>query len=624
MKQERFYSFLHKQIPVLIILSVFPGLGYVFLGYLHDIHLPALIWYGFILLLSLWGYFLYKAYQPETMGQKQLDSWYNQLTWFYYAFFGLWVIIFLIYVREDAHKLHYIAIFTEIGASVVAAVQLYPDRRIYRPTLLVLMIPLIIYFALIGEWHGYVLSAFAATLMWVLFYSANNNSRLLMQTRHQAMHDQLTGLYNRHFFIDYLQKLMNSLRESRHYSYLLLIDLDHFKTINDSLGHDIGDTLLQEVSNRIRSHISPDHILARLGGDEFIIIGPERNDRDKTETEAMLLSEELLAILKQSYVIDRHHLYISCSIGVSLITADSTSANRFIKEADIAMYEVKATGRDGVFMFSDEMSLRVEKNLKIERLLHFALDNNEISLHFQPQFDAEQRITGAEALVRWHNEKLGNVSPAEFIPIAEQTGLIVELGNHILAQAFKTLREWHDKGLDLQQLSINISMRQFIHHRFIDEVKQLGEKYLNGDLWSHIVFEVTESLEAEDIQKIIGIMDELDSMGIRFSLDDFGTGYSSLSYLKQLPIDELKIDRSFVHDLDTSDDEQAMVITILSIARFLGLTVVAEGVENAKQFDFLNDYRCEVFQGYYFARPLAADDFESYFREQQVLEAPPA
>jgi EAL domain-containing protein (putative c-di-GMP-specific phosphodiesterase class I) len=274
---------------------------------------------------------------------------------------------------------------------------------------------------------------------------------------------------------------------------------------------------------------------------------------------------------------------------------------------------VKATGRDGVFLFNDAMSAGVEKNLEIERLLHFALESNEISLHYQPQLDADQRITGAEALVRWHNEKLGDVSPAEFIPIAEQTGLIVELGNHIMEQAFMTLRRWHDMGLDLQQLSINISMRQFIHDGFVAEVKRLGDKYLNGDLWSRIVFEVTESLEAEDINKIIGIMEELDSLGIRFSLDDFGTGYSSLSYLKQLPIDELKIDRSFIHDLDISDDEQAMVITILSIARFLGLTVVAEGVENDKQFDFLSDYRCEVFQGYHFARPLPDEQFEQFF-----------
>jgi diguanylate cyclase (GGDEF)-like protein len=359
-------------------------------------------------------------------------------------------LIFLIYAWEDGYKLHYVAIFTQIGASVVASALLSCDRRLYAPTITILMVPLSIYFFNIGEWYGYVLTLFSGIFTWVLFYAANSSRVLLQQTQYQASHDMLTGIYNRHYFIEHLQQFMNSLRDSRHYSYLLLIDLDHFKNINDSLGHDIGDSLLKEVSSRLRQRVPTDNLLARLGGDEFIVSGTEYAVQKNAEEMALALAKDLLTSLKQSYLIERHHLDISCSIGVSLISSSSNNASHFIKEADIAMYEVKATGRDGVFLFNDEMSARVEKKLELERRLHFALQNNEISLHFQPQLEGSGRLIGAESLVRWNNEKLGNVSPMEFIPIAEQTGLIIELGDHILEQAFTTLRQWHNQGLRLE------------------------------------------------------------------------------------------------------------------------------------------------------------------------------
>ncbi len=615
MKDQRFYTFLHKQIPIMIGLSLFPGLGYIFLGWLHSIHTPALIWYALVVATSLWGWHLYRGYRYEQMNHRQLARWYQQLTLFFYLFFLLWTIIFLIYAWEEEYKLHYVAIFTQIGASVVASALLSCDRRLYGPTITILMVPLILYFFNIGEWFGYVLTIFGCIFTGVLFYAASSSHHLLQQTQYQASHDMLTGLYNRHFFIDYLQQLMNTLRDTKHYSYLLLIDLDHFKTINDSLGHDIGDSLLKEVSLRLGEHVPKDNVLARLGGDEFIITGAEYSDRESCRAMAMAISEKLLSSLKQNYVIERHHLYISCSIGVSLISADSNNANRFIKEADIAMYEVKATGRDGVFLFSDEMSARVERNLEIERLLHFALKNNEISLHFQPQLDASRQVIGAESLVRWHNEKLGFVPPDEFISIAEQTGLIVELGNYILEQAFIALRRWSEQGMELEQLSVNISMRQFMHQGFVDEVKRLSDKHLNRELMQHLIFEVTETLVAEDITKIIAIMEEIRTLGIRFSMDDFGTGYSSLSYLKQLPINEIKIDRAFVSKLDRDEEDQAMITTILKMAQIFGLSIVAEGVETEGQWNYLRERNCDYFQGYLFSRPLPAGKFEQFYQE---------
>ncbi|OOZ39750.1 diguanylate cyclase [Solemya pervernicosa gill symbiont] len=616
MATPRFYNYLHRQMPVMMALSILPGLGYIFLGWMHDVLWPALFWYLLILLLSGWGYGIYREFDLPNMSGPSLDRWYRKISSFFYLFFLLWLTIFLIYIWIDAHQLHYIAIFTEIGASVVAAAILYPDRLLYLPTLLILMTPLVIYFSMLGEWYGYVLSAFSATLTWVLFYTASSSQALLLKSHHQASHDQLTGLYNHYFLINYMQQQMNSLREVGGHSYLLLIDLDHFKTVNDSLGHDVGDQLLEEVSARLNGQLPQGDVIARLGGDEFIIIGEVSHDELQSRQRAIGLAERLLATLKETYVINEHHIYISASIGISLTTSKENDANRFIREADIAMYEAKAGGRDGVILFDEELSHRVESNLEIERLLHFALEKSEFDLHYQPQIDRAQKIIGAECLVRWNNEKLGFVSPAEFIPIAEQTGLIIELGNFILERAFKTLNEWQQQGIELKQFSINISMRQFIHHSFIETVHHLSEQYLNDELRKKLIFEVTESVVAEDLGRIVGIMRQLQALDIRFSMDDFGTGYSSLSYLKQLPIDEIKIDRSFVCELDTDKGDQAMIVTILNIAEIFGPDVVAEGVETAAQFDFLLKHNCEIFQGYYFSRPLPKGEFEQFYRQQ--------
>ena len=617
MRDKRFYIFLHRQIPVFIMLSLFPGLGYLFLGWLNSIFVPAFVWYLLVVAASIWGAFLYRGFDFDAMSENKRDHWYRQCSWFVYAFFLLWVLIFLLYVRQDAYKLHYIAIFTELGASVVASSLLSSDRRLYKPTIFILMVPLIIYFLLIGEWYGYVLAIFACTLTWVLLYAANSNYQLLMQANYQASHDALTGIYNRQYFIEHLQKLMNSLIESGEYSYLLLIDLDHFKTVNDSLGHDVGDRLLQSVVSRLQQYIPNEFVTARLGGDEFIITGNRFGERQACERAAMEISNQLIARLKETYIVDQHHLYISASIGVSLIRGHNINANRFIKEADIAMYEVKAKGRDGVFMFNDEMALRIEGHLEIERMLHFALEENEITLHYQPQLNRDGRVIGAESLARWHNRTLGNISPFKFIPIAEQTGLIVELGNHIVETGFKTLLEWHKTGIDLEQFSINISMRQFTHYNFVRQIENLVERYLDVNLCHKLIFEVTESIVAEDVNRIIQVMNQLKRLGIRFSMDDFGTGYSSLSYLNQLPLDEIKIDKSFVGDFDRKEGNRAMIVTILNMANILKLNIVAEGVETAEQLEFLLSHDCQIFQGYYYSRALSKEQFADYYRSRK-------
>lgn len=615
-KTNEVYSYLHKQIPVMIVLSLFPGLGYIMLGWLNDMYVGALYWYSAVCLVSIRGYYLFKKFDITTMGEPQLESWYKKTSVLFYLFFLCWLAIFLIYIPESDSGMHYIAIFTEIGASTVAAALLFPDKKLYKPVILALIIPLVIYFFLIGTWYGYVLTAFAATFGWVLFYVANGSGALFGKTIFQSTHDYLTGIYNRQYFVEYLQKKMNDLKQSGEYSYLLLIDLDYFKTVNDSLGHDIGDQMLRDVVDRIKSNLPENTMLSRLGGDEFIITGSNFKDKSECKAKALLISEKLLNILKQTYVIKQHHLYISASIGVSLIKGTGSNSVDYIKEADIAMYEVKAKGRDGVFFFDEEMSARVEKNLRLETLLHSAVDKNELYLAYQPQLNASQKVTGVEVLARWKNEELGEILPETFIVVAEQTGLIVEIGGYILESAFKTLKEWNEQGINIRYMSINISVRQFMHYGFVNDVTTLCQKYFHSNMTSKIVFEITESIVAEG-GNIIDTINEIRKLGIRFSIDDFGTGYSSLSYIRKLPVDEIKIDRHFINELSQYKNAEEMVDTILHIAKIFDLAVVAEGVETEAQQKFLIEHNCKVFQGYLYSMPVSKTEFEQYYLENK-------
>ncbi len=596
-------------------LSMIPGLAYILLGWMYGVAEPALIWYAMMTAVSLFGWKLYHDFKPDLMDEESLEIWYNRLSLFYYLIFILWTVIFLFYCTETKYNLHYIAIFTQIGASVVASILLVSDKRLFLPVLLFMMIPLIIYFSLIGELYGYVLSVFSTIFLGILLYSSENSYRLIQKNYHQAQHDALTGLYNRRFFVEYMERLIARLQVSNKFVYILLIDLDHFKTINDTLGHDIGDKVLQEVAERIRRYCGHRYTIARLGGDEFVIVSQEYESTEDCQSLAFNFSETLLQLIKAPYLIDDHHLYLSASIGINGVGKRAMDAQHFIKEADIAMYEAKAQGRDGIILFNDELSKRVEHHLEIERRLYFALEHNEIELRYQPQVNKHQEVVGCEVLVRWNNPEYGFVSPSEFIHIAEKTGLIIELGNYILEEAFKTLREWNARGIKLKQFSINISVRQFFHTSFGKEIETLIKTFLTQEMISQIVFEVTETILIEDIERIIQTMKRLKTMGIRFSMDDFGTGYSSLSSLREMPIDELKIDRSFVSRLGRHSADEQMVKTILTMANIFGLSTVSEGVETEEQFLFLLNNGSDMFQGYYFARPLDKEQFETFYME---------
>ncbi len=611
MKQQKYYNFLQKQILLMIGLSLIPGVVYVIFAWVFDVLLLSLLWYIFIVVVSLYGYHLYKTFENTKMNEEQLKSWYKQLTIFMYIIFSSWSIIFVINVQNDEYNLHYIAIFTQLGASVVASALLVSDKKIFVPILLTLMLPLSFYFFFMGVWFGYVLSAFSLIFVSVLLYAAYNTNKLIVDNHYRAEHDSLTGLYNRRYFLEYMQSLSERVVEHNKMSHLFLIDLDHFKTINDSLGHDVGDKLLIQVSRRIEEYSENTHVVARLGDDEFIIVSKEKKPSLNMEELAYEFANGLLACIKEPYAIYHHHLYISASIGVHEVKNITSDANNFIKEVDIAMYEAKARGRNSVIFFDEALSEKVERHLLIEQKFYQALKENTLKMYYQPQFDSNQEMIGCEALVRWSDAELGVLSPSEFIPIAENTGLILELGSYVLKESLEVLGQWNKKGKFVQKFSINISIRQLLHEPFIKEVEVLTQNKI--DMNQIIMFEITEHVFSEDIDKVISTMDRLKKSGISFSIDDFGTGYSSLGYLQELPIDEIKIDKSFVTEMMEGSNNQKMISTIISIAKNFKFKIVAEGVETLEQFEYLKNHDCDVFQGFYFDKALPKSEFEKKY-----------
>ncbi|MBT8343633.1 MAG: EAL domain-containing protein [Sulfurovum sp.] len=611
-----FYHFMHKQILVVVALFVSTGAGYIYMGWLYSSLLPELLWFCVLLALSFWGYRLHRVFLENDLNMKQKEKWLGQLRYFLFSYFSVWTVMFVMYTLRSDIELHYMAIATQLGVSVVSATILASQKKLVIFTLTSLMLPLTIYFILVGEFYSYLLAFFTVVLGGVLLYAAHNTFNYLIKSQYQAYHDSLTTLGNRRYFIELLTNAMKIQKYDNKYIYLILIDLDHFKTINDTLGHDIGDILLREVAKRM-ALISKQYgnDVSRLGGDEFCILSGSYDTEEECKESASHFSEKLLGVIRENYQIEEHHLYISASIGVSIISDPKIAASSFIKEADIAMYEAKIQGRNGIIFFNDRLAKRVEWKLEIERLLHFSLRNNEISFNYQPQYNSENEIIGCEVLTRWNNEKFGDVGPSEFIPISEKTGFIIELGYHILEEAFQTLKHWEEKGIYLHQMAINISIRQLFHHTFIRDVKKLCDRYLTEEQCSKIVFEITETSVAEDVRQLIFNMRILQEYGIRFSMDDFGTGYSSLSYLRQLPINEIKIDKSFISELTNTQgqEERSFVEAIFAIAKNLRLNIVAEGIENAEQQKFVVDQKCDILQGYYFSKPLKDHEFEKLF-----------
>ncbi|MDB5761675.1 MAG: hypothetical protein JWQ21_670 [Herminiimonas sp.] len=426
-----------------------------------------------------------------------------------------------------------------------------------------------------------------------------------------AFYDPLTSLPNRRLLVERLTARLTTGAPTGHNGALLFVDLDHFKTLNDTFGHDQGDELLRQVAQRIQSCVRESDTVARLGGDEFVIMLEKLAEESQdAAAQATLVGEKILAAFNHSFQIAQSEFYSTPSIGISLFD-DKKSANELLKRADLAMYQAKAAGRNTMRFFDPEMQAVVATKVAMQAELRQGLQRKELFLHFQPQVDAEGHVTGAEALVRWLHPKRGIVSPAEFIPLAEETGLILPLGAWVMRSACTQLATWAGcPELATLTLSVNVSARQFRHPAFVEQMLTILMETRADP--SKLKLELTESLLLENVEDIIDKMTVLKAKGIGFSLDDFGTGYSSLMYLKRLPLDQLKIDQSFVRDVFIDPNDAAIARTIIALGQSLGLAVIAEGVETEEQRDFLASHGCHAYQGYLFSRPLTAPEFDAF------------
>lgn len=431
-----------------------------------------------------------------------------------------------------------------------------------------------------------------------------------------AQHDQLTGLYNRDQIINILNRIMANARRHGSNMAVLFLDLDHFKHINDSLGHDVGDMLLKSVADRVRSSVREGDFVARLGGDEFAVI---LNELD-SEKSASLVAQKILDKLVVPHSLKDHEIIVSSSIGIALFDESYDTSAALLKAADAAMYQAKQKGRSQFAFFSPELEEQAVKRMAIARGLNDAIDGNKLSIFYQPQVDTlSKKVVGFEALMRWENDGEW-VSPALFIPIAEETGLIPKMGEWILRQSCLQLIAWQKAGLiepDVK-MSVNISLRQIQSGNFLDVLDQvLKETKVNPHC---LEFELTESSVMDDPERAITIFRNIHDLGIEISVDDFGTGYSSLNYLRHLPIDCLKVDQSFIKDIGVDENDEAIVKVIIGLAHNLGLNVIAEGVETETQCKFLIDNNCNVLQGYLISRPIPPEQVVEFLKKHKSLD----
>lgn len=427
-----------------------------------------------------------------------------------------------------------------------------------------------------------------------------------------AFYDPLTRLPNRRLLLDRLKQAMATSIRNKRYGALLFIDLDDFKTLNDTRGHVIGDLLLQQVAERLSTCVREGDTVARLGGDEFVVMLGELGENVlESATQATTVGEKILSTLNQSYQLDHQAYHSTASIGVTLFPEQQGSIDVLLKRADLAMYQAKAAGRNTLRFFDPEMQATATIRAALEADLRVAVAQGQFVLYYQAQVVGEGRLTGAEALVRWQHPERGLVSPAEFIPVAEDTGLILHLGHWVLETACNQLALWADQpNLAHLAVAVNVSARQFHHRDFVDQVLALLAK--TGASPNLLKLELTESLLVENVEGVIAKMNALKARGVGFALDDFGTGYSSLSYLKRLPLDQLKIDQGFVKDILTDTNDAAIAKMVVALAESLGLTVIAEGVEIEAQRAFLARQGCHAYQGYLFSRPLPLHEFEKF------------
>jgi diguanylate cyclase (GGDEF)-like protein/PAS domain S-box-containing protein len=453
---------------------------------------------------------------------------------------------------------------------------------------------------------------FVATIL-----DISERKRAESEILHLAYYDPLTGLPNRRLLLDRLQHAFSTARREKICGALMFVDLDHFKHLNDALGHAFGDLLLQQVAERMRSLVREADSIGRLGGDEFVVLLENLSTHpEHAASDAGHMAERIVDAMNRPFALGSSEHHITVSIGIAIFPGEAETAEDLLKQADTSMYRAKAEGRNTVRFFESTMQAAAEIRLEVEKALHLALSRNEFEIHLQPQVDASGTLFGAEALVRWNRPGHGLVSPATFIPVAEDSGLITPIGLWVLEAACRFIRRQQDSDHP-GSIAVNISPRQFRRADFVDQIRTvLGRTHADP---ARLVLELTESAIIDDTEDAIRKMHTLKAIGIHFSIDDFGTGYSSLAYLKQLPVSEIKIDRSFINDVISDPNDAAIVEAILAIADRLQLRVVAEGVETEEQVRFLRERSCQLLQGYYFSRPLPEADYFALLGERSGI-----
>ncbi|OYW15049.1 MAG: GGDEF domain-containing protein [Hydrogenophilales bacterium 12-64-6] len=423
---------------------------------------------------------------------------------------------------------------------------------------------------------------------------------------HQASHDSLTGLPNRSLLRDRIEQAIVKAQRDNHLVAVVFVDLDHFKLINDSLGHHVGDRLLLEVADRLLACVRGHDSVARQGGDEFVLVLTELHE----ENEILAIVSRLLEIISQPWMDEGQEYGLSCSVGISCYPQDGGDPDALLRCADAAMYKAKESGRSTYHFYTPELNLAISERLELENSLRHALEREEFRVYYQPRIDvASGRIIGAEALIRWDCPGKGIIPPDSFISIAEETGLIIPIGQWILEEACRQNSAWQRAGLPPINVSVNLSPIQFRHTGLVQSVASaLAQAGLDP---AFLELELTESFVMHDAERINVAMKSLKTLGVDIAVDDFGTGYSSLSYLKRFPVDRLKVDKSFVRDIDSDPDDAAIVRAIITLGHALGLKVVAEGVETLAHLEFLRQHGCDELQGYYFSRPIPALEMEA-------------
>lgn len=429
-----------------------------------------------------------------------------------------------------------------------------------------------------------------------------------------AYFDPLTGLPNRSQMYERLDKMVTNARENETHIAVLFLDLDRFKPINDSMGHPAGDLVLKEVADRLKNCIKRQDLVSRMSGDEFTIALNDQKSPDKAANTAVKVGERILHALQQPFFIEQRELFLTCSIGIAIFPNDGNTVTELLKNSDMAMYHAKDGGRNNVQFFDEHMNKKAVELLEIENDLRYAIERNELELYYQPQYAAADcSLQGVEALLRWHHSNKGMIPPSDFIPIIEDTGLIIPIGEWVLRQACRDMAQWQKNNIAIGRIAVNVSARQFKQPGFIDLVKEVIEDSAIDP--KQLELELTESILIDDLEHTLDILTRLRAMGVRMAIDDFGTGYSSLNYLKQFPVDTLKIDQSFIQNLPHNTDDAQITRTIISMAHNLGLGVIAEGVETQEQLKFLQLVKCEEVQGFYFSKAIPANALVALIKE---------